>query len=216
MNKVYYKNESKLVWYLLLAFSLGALLLASIKILMVKINTDIAKYLAFFCVTFLLISCSKQSESTLEANRSVATDTSIIISITQPQEFKKKFIEYPIPDIDSLLLYYETSGIAGNYPSDKHFNQSDSGILVFYTLFEKILIDGKYRIINDNYNNTLITHTYWKDKYGWAAEDKDQTFIQLLSESSFFGIGQNIQIGNTKETIEFELGSPLYQIRLSG
>jgi hypothetical protein len=113
--------------------------------------------------------------------------------------------------MDSILLYYETSGIAEVFPSKKYFNPSDSGIFVFYTLFEKRKINGVLRITNDNQNNAILTHTYRKKNYGWASTDQDQTFIKLISESPLFKVNSNIKIGNNIKSIETELGKPLYE-----
>lgn len=110
--------------------------------------------------------------------------------------------KFPRIDLSNIFNYYETSGLVEKSPSKKYFNPDSEGIFVFYTLFNK----SENQISE---LGSLITHTYYKDDYGWSTEDKDQTFIQLNLISDKITIGQNIQIGREISDFIPELGLPI-------
>jgi hypothetical protein len=149
------------------------------------------------CLIFILvIGCDTKTER----NKDLIENKDRGIENEEDTLDKSLFFDYPIPNLDSILQYYETSGAVENAPSKRYYNPSDSGIFVFYTLFDKKLDIG-----------TLTTHTYRKPKYGWAAEDKDQTFILLRLTSGSIKIGKSIKIGQPRDEVKLELGQPIYQ-----
>lgn len=123
-----------------------------------------------------------------------------------------RFFDYPIPSLDSILQYYETSGAVSNSPSARYFNPSDSGLYVYYSLFDKVKMkSGNYSFDEINIG-TLTTHTFRKPLYGWSEKDKDQTFILLKSDGELLKIGKSIKVGSYTEELIKELGEPIYQI----
>ncbi|BDD06500.1 hypothetical protein AUTU_39830 (plasmid) [Aureibacter tunicatorum] len=128
---------------------------------------------------------------------------------TLESKAESKFKTFPIPNLDTLLYYYETSGAEGKSSSNIYYNPSDSGIFVFYSLFEKKMIDGKLRIIGHDHYGSLVTHTYFREPSGWTASDEYQTFIGLVSTSPFFSVNDSIGVGSSKLDIEHLLGLPI-------
>jgi len=123
-----------------------------------------------------------------------------------------QYINYPIPQFDSILKYYETSGAVDNSFYERYYSPSDSGIYVFYTLFNKVKMKKSNYSFDEINIGTLTTHTYNKPKYGWKASDKDQTFILLQVDDNLIQFGKSIQVGNTFKELTTELGEPIYQV----
>ncbi|BDD08262.1 hypothetical protein FUAX_06940 [Fulvitalea axinellae] len=146
---------------------------------------------------------NQRREITLELNK---VKTKAVDTVS-----KNRFFDFPIPKLDSVLQYYETSGATGYVPSKRFYNPSDSGIFVFYTLFNKQTVRGREYAINEEYQGMLTTHTYWKTGYGWSAMDKDQTFILLQLYGTSIKIGKGIKVGVGIKDLKVELGEPIYQ-----
>ena len=166
--------------------------------------------LTYFIAIFL-ISCNskKNSDENSKGIQIDSTKSSIEMADTISQE---RFIDFPIPELDSIFPYFETSGAVANSPSKRFYNPTDSGIFVFYTLFDKKkLRDSKYSFDEMNIG-TLTTHTFRKPKYGWSETDKDQTFILLQLDGKPIKIGESIEVGMLVENLERELGKPVYQV----
>ena len=166
-------------------------------------------YFFVLVVIVLLQACSTSTENSssfrLRKEDKVFSDT-LEISIKGDNK-QERYFNFPIPNLDSILVYNVTSGIAGKYPSNTFYNPSDSGILVFYSLLPKINRNGIWKRIGQHkYYGGLTTHTYYKKSYGWAAEDKDQTFIRLNSNTPFFNINDSIGVGHSRSSIEEKLG----------
>ncbi|MEO1518751.1 MAG: hypothetical protein AAFV95_27300 [Bacteroidota bacterium] len=120
-----------------------------------------------------------------------------------------EFIAFPIPPLDSIFPYFQTSGVVERSPSNRFYNPSDSGLFVFYTLFDQKRGSGavsKFQEIG-----ILTTHTYFKPSYGWSETDKDQTFILLHLFGKAIKLGKTIEIGMSMDALTEELGQPLYQ-----
>lgn len=109
---------------------------------------------------------------------------------------------FPSVELDEVFKHYETSGLVEKSPSKKYFNPNDEGIFVFYTLFNK-----SQNQIDEI--GLLVTHTFYKDGYGWSSEDKDQTFVELNLTSDKISIGQYIQVGREIGDFIPELGMPI-------
>ncbi len=122
------------------------------------------------------------------------------------------FIEFPIPILDSIFQHFGTSGAVAYSPSKNFYNPTDSGIFVFYTLFDKHKLNKSKYSFEEQHIGTLTTHTYFKPKYGWSDKDKDQTFILLELDGRPIKIGKSIQIGMTLHELKSELGQPIYQV----
>lgn len=110
--------------------------------------------------------------------------------------------KFPEIELNEIFEFYETSGLVEKSPSKKYFNPDNDGIFVFYSLFNR----SENQIAEIG---SLITHTYYKDDYGWATEDKDQTFIELNIISDKVTIGQSIQVGREIGDFIQELGLPI-------
>ncbi len=164
------------------------------------------KVVLIYFIGVLLISCKSKESSSKKTNIVVYELIKSEID-TVP---KDNFIDFPIPELDSILPYFETSGAVENSPSERFHNPTDTGIFVFYTLFDKRK-NSEYSFDEINIGR-LTTHTYRKSKYGWAATDKDQTFILLHLNGQPITIGKTIQIGITFKNLIKELGKPIYQI----
>lgn len=160
-------------------------------------------------ISILLLGC--QSEQPSEG---VSSEINHDTTLTLSQENYNVnstfvFIDFPIPILDSIFPFNETSGIIEKSPSHRYYNPVDTGIFVFYTLFDKSS-DPKhpFELVNIG---TLTTHTYRKPKYGWSESDKDQTFIYLETHAPTLRIGKSIRVGGTIREVKMELGEPIYQ-----
>ncbi len=126
-----------------------------------------------------------------------------VLTKNRLKEYKTNQLpNFPSVELSEIFKYYETSGLVEKSPSKKYFNPEEEGIFVFYTLFSK----------SDNQKDeigSVVTHTYDKHGYGWSAEDKDQTFIELILTSNKILIGQNIQVGREIGDFIPELGMPI-------
>ena len=126
-----------------------------------------------------------------------------LLNANRMDEYKLSYLpKFPKIELSEIFKYYETSGLVEKSPSKKYFNPDSKGIFVFYTLFH--YSDNQIEELG-----SLVTHTYNKDDYGWAAEDKDQTFIELNLTSHRISIGQNIQVGREIGDFVPELGMPI-------
>ena len=166
--------------------------------------------IVIYITSIFLISCNSKEQSNKEVSvvksDSIKSEIEIVDTIVED-----KFIDFPIPEIDSISPYFETSGAVANSPSDRYYNPTDSGIFVFYTLFDRKKRDNPKYSFEEQYIGTLTTHTYRKPKYGWSKTDKDQTFILLHLDGKPIKIGKSIQIGISYDEIINELGEPIYQ-----
>ena len=157
-----------------------------------------------------MFSCTSNEHSKKEVNASTS-DSIISDPIPADIMMEDQFNDFPIPILDSIFPYFETSGAVSKSPSEKFYNPTDSGIFVFYTLFDKKkLLDSKYSF-DEQHIGTLTTHTYRKPKYGWSETDQDQTFILLQLDGKPIKIGESIQVGISIEELNDELGKPIYQ-----
>ncbi|MEM6298605.1 MAG: hypothetical protein AAF740_07960 [Bacteroidota bacterium] len=169
-------------------------------------------YSTYLLLVFMVLiqACSSNPENTSLKQTQIQEemieqDSLVTKTIEIPEELEKKnhFFDFPIPEMDNMLMYSETSGIVEKSPSKELYNPFDSGIFVFHSLIGGEEID-RYDF------GSLVTHTYFKKPYGWAAEDKDQTFIALLSGTPFFNINESIGVEHSRTEIENELGSPFF------
>lgn len=125
---------------------------------------------------------------------------------------ENEFMDFPIPELDSIFPYFETSGAVSYSPSQQFYNPTDSGIFVFYTLFDKQKMDRSRYSFDGAQIGTLTTHTYRKPGYGWSETDKDQTFILLYLYGRPLKVGKSIRTGISFEELTHELGKPVYQV----
>ena len=156
-----------------------------------------------------LMSCGSTEHANKE-NDVVALDSSNSDTETVDTVVTGKFIDFPIPVLDSIFPYFETSGAVTTSPSSTFYNPTDSGIFVSYALFDKAKMNNPNYSFAEKGIGSLITHTYRKPKYGWSEQDKDQTFILLRLHGGPISIGSSIQIGTTLEEVSKELGDPIY------
>jgi hypothetical protein len=161
---------------------------------------------------FQIITLTPTNIYQIKNGTAVRLENKEIKSNTPELNAEKKFIDYPIPELDSIFPFFETSGAVENSPSEKYFNPTDSGIFVFYTLFDKTKMRNTKYSFDEINIGTLTTHTYRKPKYGWSETDKDQDFILLQLDGLPIKIGKSIQIGSSFEELTNELGKPIYQI----
>ena len=139
-----------------------------------------------------------RSNETWETNRHfLNVDKLKTYSIDQLRKF-------PEISLEKIIEHYETSGLIEKAPSKKYFNKTNEGIFVFYTLFtirnEKNLVDEI---------GSLVTQTNYKKEYGWGADDKDQTFVELNLIREEIKIGNEISVGINVSKFEPELGLPI-------
>jgi len=163
----------------------------------------------YFIVIFL-VSCHSEEEQSGEISDVNLVSTEAVIENTDLVP-KDQFIDFPIPDLDSIFPYFETSGVVSKSPSERYYNPTDSGIFVFYTLFDQKKIGNSKYSFDEKNIGTLTTHTYMKPKYGWSETDKDQTFILLQLNGQPIKIGKSIQIGMPFQELVSELGKPIFQ-----
>lgn len=168
------------------------------------------KIVSTYITVIFLISCTSNEQSKKRAI-SVKSDSIKSDAVLADKVIEDKFIDFPIPELDSIFPYFETSGAVANSPSERFYNPSDSGIFVFYTLFDKIKMGNTKYSFDEQHIGTLTTHTYRKPKYGWSETDKDQTFILLQLDGNPIKIGKSIQVGISLEELIDELGKPIYQ-----
>jgi hypothetical protein len=152
-----------------------------------------------------LFGCNSEPVNIVENS---LTESDTLIDTTRIVE-EEIFHDFPIPNLEDIFPFYETSGMGENAPSEKYFNPTDSGIFVYYSLFDKEKI--KQRTGEDAYIGSLTTHTYYKKNKGWSTSDTDQTFIQIDLNSALITIGESIKVGATVEELFFELGKPIAQ-----
>lgn len=184
--------------------------------------TVVISVLLFFAliITGFFFYVRMHGESINAYDKLVHTERIIKDSLLQKSESNEihdtlknsQYINYPIPKIDSILQYFETSGAVTNSLYERYYNPTDSGIYVFYTLFDKVKMKKSNYSFEDINIGTLTTHTYNKPQYGWRASDKDQTFILLQVDNNLIEIGNSIQVGNTYNELIIELGEPIYQV----
>ncbi len=174
------------------------------------LSNTMKRILALYIIINFLIGCNSNEQSKKVAI-SIKSDSIKLDSVPDDKMIENKFIDFPIPDLDSIFPYFETSGAVAISPSEKFYNPTDSGIFVFYTLFDKKKVrDSKYSFDEQNIG-TLTTHTYRKPKYGWSDTDDDQTFILLQLDGKPIMIGKSIQVGISLNKLILELGNPIYQ-----
>jgi|GEM_PF-2810386 len=166
---------------------------------------NIVLILIAFC--FMLGCHSEKRENAIESE--VVLDSMASNSKEIEVSDERVFIDFPIPELDAIFPYFETSGAVSDAPSARFYNPIDSGIFVFYSLFDKPNKGKKLQSYLPI--GTLITHTYRKPGYGWSEEDKDQTFILLNLNEGIIKIGKSIQIGSSYEDLTKEIGEPIYQ-----
>ena len=172
------------------------------------------KIVIFYFIVFALISCKSKTRNT-ETIKEIQLDSVKPIIQAIDTFVEERFMNFPIPKLDSIFPFFETSGMVANAPSKRFYNPTDSGIFVFYTLFYREIRELNY-LHKEEYIGDLTTHTYRKPKYGWSDTDKDQTFILLeLEESSVktkktIKFGKKIEIGTSIKTLKSELGEPIY------
>jgi hypothetical protein len=168
------------------------------------------RLIAIYLIAIFLIGCAPNEQTNEnvinEKTGSIKTDTLIADKVMED-----KFIDFPIPVLDSIFPYFETSGAAANSPSERFYNPTDSGIFVFYSLFDKKKMGNSKYSFDEKNIGTLTTHTYRKPTYGWSETDKDQTFILLQLDGKPIKIGKSIQVGISIEELIDELGKPIYQ-----
>jgi hypothetical protein len=167
------------------------------------------KVLIYFIGIFVT-SCNSEKELGNGLNRNqIGTATVIVETIDTVNQ--GIFINYPIPELDSIFPFCETSGMVAKCPSPKYYNPYDSGIFVNYSLFyQNKSANTKY--LSKKQVGLLFTHTYMKPTYGWSEKDKDQTFILMQLYGSPIKIGNSIKVGCTFDDLQTELGKPVYQI----
>jgi hypothetical protein len=172
------------------------------------------KIVVTYIIAIFLISCNskEQSDKGVSDVKSDTIKSDVETVETVETVIEDKFIDFPIPVLDSIFPYFETSGAVANSPSVRFYNPTDSGIFVFYTLFDKTKIRSSKYSFDEKNIGTLTTHTYRKPKYGWSETDKDQTFILLLLDGESVIIGKSIKIGATFDELTNELGEPIYSI----
>ena len=157
------------------------------------------------------MSCQSGNESN-EFNSKRRADSTISETLKKKDTIKnERYIDFPIPELDSIFPYFETSGAVANSPSDKYYNPTDSGIFVFYTLFDQRKIKHSKYSFDEINIGILTTHTYRKPKYGWSETDNDQTFILLQIDEKTIKVGKSIQVGGSLVDLKMELGEPIYK-----
>jgi len=172
-----------------------------------KMNRSKLTYIALISLMSCTISsCAKEHKKDTQTNIKKT-----IIEEVDTLKKAEKFIHFPIPQLDSIFPFFETSGVAENSPSEIFYNPTDSGLFVFYTLFDKKMPYSKYSF-DKAHIGTLTTHTYWKPNYGWSEMDKDQTFIHLQLDEDVIQVGKFIKVGSTFKELQKELGQPIYKI----
>ena len=157
-----------------------------------------------------------QQQAVLSDQDTIMNDQdTAIINTKVAKSLRTRFLHFPIPKLDSLLPYDVTSGMVGKVRqryTKRYYHPADSGIFVAYSLLEKKNYNGKLVLVHDDQptkSANLITHTYFKQPYGWSTEDQDQTFIGLYSDSQFFGISESIRVGSSRDQIEKAVGFPV-------
>ena len=164
-------------------------------------------------LVLIAVTCNPRRDESRVATGGNETDSILEIEKTSGTG-EKTFIDYPIPNLDSILQHCETSGMIENAPSERFYNPTDSGIFVFYTLFDNERrahpVKNSKAEFDERFVGNLTTHTYRKSRYGWAVDDKDQMFILLQLTNGTIKIGRSIRVGCTIEQVKSELGQPIY------
>ena len=166
---------------------------------------------SLIAVLLLLSACSMKKQSDEEAAK--LTSDTVVLETEDKYHLKnsRQFIDYPIPHLDSILPFVETSGAHSKAPSEQFYNPADSGIFVFYTLFEPRKSSINEIRKQQNYIGELMTHTYYKSAYGWAETDKDQTFISLKAIGGDIKVNDAVKIGASLNEVLKVLGNPISQ-----
>ncbi|WP_338759956.1 hypothetical protein WAF17_12645 [Bernardetia sp. ABR2-2B] len=86
-----------------------------------------------YLVLLTLIGCTSKTNKTENIKKIEIDSIKPVIQIVDTV-IQERFIDFPIPKLDSIFKFSTSSGMVANSPSKKFYNPNDSGIFVFYIL----------------------------------------------------------------------------------